>query len=98
MNKTNSFFKFFEWDYQINIHAIGDQANRAAINAFEAVLGSDCHGCNQEKRLRIEHAQIIVRSMSKLDGFLTRFAASRRPNTHFKYGHSSQHSANTRYI
>ncbi|KAF5878885.1 putative amidohydrolase 3 protein [Botrytis fragariae] len=51
--------KFYEWDYQINIHAIGDRANRAAINAFEAALGSDCHGCNQEKRLRIEHAQII---------------------------------------
>ncbi|KAF7905840.1 hypothetical protein EAF00_000119 [Botryotinia globosa] len=51
--------KFFEWDYQINIHAIGDRANRAAINAFEAVLGPNCHGCNQEKRLRIEHAQII---------------------------------------
>ncbi|KAK6614845.1 amidohydrolase [Botrytis cinerea] len=51
--------KFYEWDYQINIHAIGDRANRAAINAFEAVLGSDCYGCNEGKRLRIEHAQII---------------------------------------
>ncbi|KAF7856280.1 hypothetical protein EAF04_009808 [Stromatinia cepivora] len=51
--------KFYHWDYQINIHAIGDRANRAAINAFEAVLGSNCHGCNQERRLRIEHAQII---------------------------------------
>ncbi|KAI9645307.1 hypothetical protein NHQ30_006042 [Ciborinia camelliae] len=52
--------KYYHWDYQINIHAIGDQANRAAINAFEAVLGSDCHGCNHERRLRIEHAQIII--------------------------------------
>ncbi|KAJ8058606.1 hypothetical protein OCU04_012783 [Sclerotinia nivalis] len=51
--------KFYHWDYQINIHAIGDRANRAAINAFEAVLGSNCHGCNEERRLRIEHAQII---------------------------------------
>ncbi|QSZ30946.1 hypothetical protein DSL72_000505 [Monilinia vaccinii-corymbosi] len=51
--------KYYHWDYQINIHAIGDRANRAAINAFEAVLGPDCHGCNQERRLRIEHAQII---------------------------------------
>jgi len=44
----------------VNIHAIGDRANRAAVDAFENVLGSDCKGCNEAKRLRIEHAQIIV--------------------------------------
>ena len=44
----------------MNIHAIGDRANRAAVDAFENVLGSDCKGCNEAKRLRIEHAQIIV--------------------------------------
>lgn len=30
------------------------------MDAFENVLGSDCEGCNEAKRLRIEHAQIIV--------------------------------------
>ena len=44
----------------MNIHAIGDRANRAVVDAFENVLGSDCEGCNEAKRLRIEHAQIIV--------------------------------------
>ncbi|TVY13041.1 putative amidohydrolase YtcJ [Lachnellula arida] len=46
--------------YQVNVHAIGDRANRAAVDAFEKVLGPNCNGCNQERRLRIEHAQIIV--------------------------------------
>ncbi|TVY68865.1 putative amidohydrolase, partial [Lachnellula suecica] len=36
-----------------------DRANRAAVDAFEAVLGPNCNGCNEERRLRIEHAQII---------------------------------------
>ncbi len=45
----------------MNIHAIGDRANRAAVDAFESVLGADCEGCNKARRLRIEHAQIIVR-------------------------------------
>jgi predicted amidohydrolase YtcJ len=40
--------------------AIGDKANRAAVDAFQSVLGSDCEGCNEARRLRIEHAQIIV--------------------------------------
>ncbi len=44
----------------MNIHAIGDRANRAAVDAFENVLGAGCEGCNEAKRLRIEHAQIIV--------------------------------------
>jgi predicted amidohydrolase YtcJ len=45
--------------------AIGDKANRAAVDAFQSVLGSDCEGCNEPRRLRIEHAQIIV-SLLKL--------------------------------
>lgn len=44
----------------MNIHAIGDRANRAAVDAFENVLGPYCNKCNSERRLRIEHAQIIV--------------------------------------
>ena len=61
------------WDslgYQVNIHAIGDRANRAAVTAFEKVLKPLCpqtsnyEACSlrslqDEKRFRIEHAQII---------------------------------------
>ncbi|CUS15259.1 unnamed protein product [Tuber aestivum] len=61
------------WDnlgYQVNIHAIGDRANRAAITAFENILKLFCprssyhEACSLrelqgEKRFRIEHAQII---------------------------------------
>jgi predicted amidohydrolase YtcJ len=46
--------------------AIGDKANRAAVDAFQSVLGSDCEGCNGARRLRIEHAQIIVSLFLKL--------------------------------
>ena len=52
--------------YQVNIHAIGDLANRLAIDAFEITLKLQCPDitklkeCQQEKfRFRIEHAQII---------------------------------------
>ena len=56
-----------EWahaGYQVNIHAIGDLANRLAIDAFEAALKSLCphaspHECQSRYRFRIEHAQII---------------------------------------
>ncbi|CZT51073.1 related to amidohydrolase family protein [Rhynchosporium secalis] len=51
--------QWFNAGFQVNIHAIGDRANRAAVDAFENVLGADCEGCNEAKRLRIEHAQII---------------------------------------
>jgi len=39
--------------YQVGVHAIGDRANRVALDAFEAQ--GDVHG-----RHRIEHAQIIA--------------------------------------
>jgi predicted amidohydrolase YtcJ len=50
--------------FQVNIHAIGDLANRLAIDAFEAALSTSCLGqtavqCQSELRFRIEHAQII---------------------------------------
>ena len=50
--------------YQVNIHAIGDLANRLAIDAFEAALKKLCpdtspHECQLHRRVRIEHAQII---------------------------------------
>lgn len=50
--------------YQVNIHAIGDLANRNAIDAFEAALKALCGNqdlgkCQTKHRFRIEHAQII---------------------------------------
>lgn len=50
--------------YQVNIHAIGDLANRNAIDAFEAALSQQCptsslSACQSLHRFRIEHAQII---------------------------------------
>lgn len=40
--------------FQVNTHAIGDRANRTVLDAYAAVL----HGKN-DKRFRIEHAQIV---------------------------------------
>lgn len=52
--------------FQVNIHAIGDLANRLAVNALEAALKDLCPGetedlsaCQSRHRFRIEHAQII---------------------------------------
>ena len=50
--------------FQVNIHAIGDLANRLAIDAFEASLAEICpgessSGCQESRRFRIEHSQII---------------------------------------
>lgn len=50
--------------YQVNIYAIGDLANRLAIDAFEAALKDLCpninpHDCQARHRFRIEHSQII---------------------------------------
>lgn len=61
-----SISQWYTAGFQVNIHAIGDRANRAAVGAFENVLGPKCDGCNSARRLRIEHAQIIVRLLSPL--------------------------------
>lgn len=50
--------------FQVNIHAIGDLANRYAIDAFENALRDLCpemplSECQSKHRFRIEHAQII---------------------------------------
>jgi predicted amidohydrolase YtcJ len=50
--------------FQVNIHAIGDLANRLAIEAFEAAFKTICpnatpYECQSQRRFRIEHAQII---------------------------------------
>src|ERR1700712_5721579 len=50
--------------FQVNIHAIGDLANRLVIDAFEAAYPNLCPNqtaaqCQKTHRFRIEHAQII---------------------------------------
>ncbi|TDZ55067.1 putative amidohydrolase YtcJ [Colletotrichum trifolii] len=50
--------------YQVNIHAIGDLANRLAVDALEAGLQDTCPDgdlakCQSQRRFRIEHSQII---------------------------------------
>jgi predicted amidohydrolase YtcJ len=50
--------------YQVNIHAIGDLANRLAINSFSKAYHTICPGldgqtCQKQRRFRIEHSQII---------------------------------------
>jgi hypothetical protein len=43
--------------FQINLHAIGDRANRVALDAFEAALKANGR---REARHRIEHAQALA--------------------------------------
>jgi predicted amidohydrolase YtcJ len=40
--------------FQVNTHAIGDRANRTVLDAYGAVLGG-----KNDKRFRIEHAQVV---------------------------------------
>jgi predicted amidohydrolase YtcJ len=40
--------------FQVNTHAIGDRANRTVLDAYTAVLGG-----RNDKRFRIEHAQVV---------------------------------------
>ncbi|KAH8601773.1 amidohydrolase family-domain-containing protein [Bisporella sp. PMI_857] len=51
--------QWYNVNWQVNIHAIGDRANHAAVNAFESIFGQYCQDCNELTRFRIEHAQII---------------------------------------
>ena len=41
-----------------NVHAIGDRANRIVLNAMAAVIGNDS-AAGKDRRLRLEHAQIM---------------------------------------
>jgi predicted amidohydrolase YtcJ len=43
-----------KYGFQLNTHAIGDRANRTVLDAYGAVLGG-----NNDKRFRIEHAQVV---------------------------------------
>jgi len=40
--------------FQVNTHAIGDRANRAVLDAYAAALGG-----RNDRRFRIEHAQVV---------------------------------------
>jgi predicted amidohydrolase YtcJ len=53
-----------EHGFQVNIHAIGDAANRAALDAMNDALLDVCDGeplarCQARRRFRVEHTQII---------------------------------------
>lgn len=41
--------------FQVNTHAIGDRANHDVLDAYEAALGG-----KNDKRFRIEHAQVVA--------------------------------------
>ena len=44
----------YEYNYQVNTHAIGDSANRVVLNIYGNILGGE-----NDRRWRIEHAQVI---------------------------------------
>ncbi len=44
----------YEYNYQVNTHAIGDSANRVVLDIYSDILPPD-----NERRWRIEHAQVI---------------------------------------
>ncbi|RSH90101.1 hypothetical protein EHS25_001434 [Saitozyma podzolica] len=47
-----------QWYEAVNVHTIGDRANKVVIDAMEGVIGDDKHG-GRARRLRLEHAQIM---------------------------------------
>ncbi len=47
--------QILESKYQLNIHAIGDATNREVLNLFGSILPA-----NNDRRWRIEHAQLIA--------------------------------------
>ncbi|MBU2883933.1 amidohydrolase [Psychrosphaera sp. B3R10] len=51
------FSTIFNYDFQINIHAIGDRANRIALDEFETAYKSKPEA--RTFRNRIEHAQVV---------------------------------------
>lgn len=55
--------KIYANNFQMCTHAIGDSANRSILKIYNAVLGG-----NNDKRWRIEHAQIVAPEDFKLFG------------------------------
>ncbi|KAG5922860.1 hypothetical protein E4U42_005190 [Claviceps africana] len=69
---TNLATSWAQLGFQVNVHAIGDRANRQVIDALIAALASVCpeaqarppnhealRVCQAKRRFRIEHAQIV---------------------------------------
>ena len=48
--------KWSDASYQVNVHAIGDRANRVVLDAFEKLDSAD----RSRLRHRIEHAQVVT--------------------------------------
>jgi predicted amidohydrolase YtcJ len=45
--------------FQVNTHAIGDRTNRVVLEAYDAALRSKGFAGKNDKRFRVEHAQIV---------------------------------------
>ncbi|RVD89060.1 uncharacterized protein DFL_000083 [Arthrobotrys flagrans] len=61
INETELVKVVSQWyaaDWQVGVHAIGDAANRAALNAFEVAMKLHPE-IDNGKKFKIEHAQII---------------------------------------
>ncbi|KAH7911782.1 amidohydrolase family-domain-containing protein [Hygrophoropsis aurantiaca] len=52
--------QFWDDGWQINVHCIGDQANKAVLDIFEAILSNSSSTKFADRRNRIEHAQIMT--------------------------------------
>ncbi|KZO91771.1 hypothetical protein CALVIDRAFT_505253 [Calocera viscosa TUFC12733] len=59
--------QFIEDDWQVNVHCIGDRANHIVLDAFESALSGHEH---EDRRPRIEHAQILTQEDIKRFGKL----------------------------
>ncbi|KAH7882126.1 amidohydrolase family-domain-containing protein [Phlebopus sp. FC_14] len=52
--------QFWRDGWQVNIHCIGDRANRVVLDIFEDVMRNSEVGNANDRRPRIEHAQILA--------------------------------------
>ncbi|KAL7423374.1 hypothetical protein Q5752_002677 [Cryptotrichosporon argae] len=53
--------RYYDDGWQVNVHCIGDRANRIVLNAMAGAIGADADaGAGRARRLRIEHAQIMA--------------------------------------
>lgn len=53
--------------FQVNTHAIGDAANRLVVDVYERLLQERGEADNKQLRYRIEHAQILVRPLPRVE-------------------------------
>ncbi|KAJ1303097.1 hypothetical protein OPQ81_011298 [Rhizoctonia solani] len=63
----NLIFDFYKNGWQVNTHCIGDRANKLVLDAYEEVLKDSAES---DRRLRIEHAQILTQDDLKRMGRL----------------------------